>query len=355
MFVSIMKKGVSIVMVQYSEFWKTNLNDIENTLDGVVLGKTGILGYSAGKRAIRMVEYGEKQDMERTANYSSACGAGDPSYYAKKGEGIKPVIFLIGAVHGGEMEGIASILNFISILETGEDLRGKKNIYITQNYNKFRIILVPCMNPDGRSRLPFDSFIGKSMDDNSYYHLGAWKDGSICRWPQCKTVHPIKDVQFLGTYYNDDGINLMHDNFFNPMAHETAVLLKLIESEAPDFTVLLHGGGNMPNHTLTTHYVPAFIKERIQQFEQGMDRRCKERGISYRPYSVNEPDGVTYPPPAFNLTSAIHHVCGGISLVYESNSGLGCTENGMEPYTPEEILEGHLTLFEEIMRFTVLT
>jgi hypothetical protein len=105
------------------------------------------------------------------------------------------------------------------------------------------------MNPDGRARLPIDTLIDVSYEQLVYYMQGTWKDGTFCKRPDCKAVYPIKDdSDFLGSYFNDDGVNLMHDNFFAPMARETSALLGLADAEAPDFTVLLHGGSTTKVH-----------------------------------------------------------------------------------------------------------
>jgi hypothetical protein len=55
-----------------------------------------------------------------------------------------------------------------------------------------------------------------------------------------------------------------------------------------------------------------------------------------------------YPPPSFNLTSAIHHVSGGLSVLFESNTGMDAP--GLS-YTCEQILDLHLVLFEEMLKF----
>jgi len=336
-------------MEQIPKYWKTNLTDIKETLDTIILGKTRVLGYSAGKREILSVEYGEKQDMERTANFSSAVGAGDAGCYAKKGEGIKPVILLVGAEHGGEMEGIAGLMNLISIIENGEDLRGKKWDYLSENWRKFRLIIIPCMNPDGRSRIPFDSMVGKTMETMRYYLQGTWKDGSLCGWPDCKKVHPmINNVGFLGSYFNDDGINIVQDNVFLPMAEETKILFRLADDEAPDFIVHLHGGDNCISMIMPPEYEAEYVKNRVQEFDLALDERCKSRGLRYYAFDKTSPDGVTG-PASFRITSAIHHICGGISVIYESNMGLDYPE--LPIYTYDEILDSHLTLFEEILRY----
>jgi len=48
------------------------------------------------------------------------------------------------------------------------------------------------------------------------------------------------------------------------------------------------------------------------------------------------------PPPSFNLTSALHPVCGAVSSTYESNEGLA----DRNAFTAEEILLHHYCLFE---------
>ena len=42
------------------------------------------------------------------------------------------------------------------------------------------LLIIPCINPDGRSHIPFDSFVGKSFNDLRYYNQGTWADGTLC-------------------------------------------------------------------------------------------------------------------------------------------------------------------------------
>lgn len=329
-------------------FWKTRLNEIQDVLKNVVYGSVRVLTQSAGARDILMVEYGEKEELNRRANYSSACGAKDPEYFAKKDKDTKPVILIVGATHGGELEGIVGILNLINIIETGVDFTGKGWSYIHENRNKFRILLIPCLNVDGRARLPLDSLHGVEYNTARHYILGSWKDGSLCSWPDCKAVHPIKDhVDFLGSYFNDDGINFMHDNFFNPMAREVQELLNMVEAEVPDYTILLHGGGNSVFHFSPTAYIPLYLKKRIWSLGKAVKDRYRSEKLEFMFSTENDIDGKEYPPPSFNLTSAIHHVCGGVSILYESN--MGYDDEGKR-YTYNEILDAHLLLFEEVLK-----
>lgn len=339
-------------MESTASFWKSKLEDIEKIVQEVRVGKANVLGYSAGGRKIWMIEYGQKENFRRRANYSSACGANNTSYYADKNSSSKPVILLVGAVHGGEMEGIAGLLNLIHVIEKGTDLSGNKWSYISESISKFRLIIIPCMNPDGRSRLNFDSFIGMTHEQLKYYMQGTWKDGTLCDWPACKAVHPIlNDVGYLGAYFNDNGINLMHDNFFNPMAEETKLLLQLADHEAVDLSVLLHGGANCISHITPTTYIPFYIKKQMNELDSRINNRCEEFGLRFKMIEKTGQDGEDYPPPSFNLTSAIHHICGATSLLYESNMGLDDSYLDYKNFSAEEILDSHMILFEEILRF----
>ncbi|RAV21573.1 M14 family zinc carboxypeptidase [Paenibacillus contaminans] len=334
-----------------TEYWKSRLTDIEAGMSSVKKGKVRMLATSAGGRTIPVAEYGVKEDFGRKANYSSACGAGNPKHYASKGEKAKPVLLIVGGIHGGELEGIVAVLNLIHLLETGTDYRGERHDYLFDNAERFRLLLIPCMNPDGRARLPIDSLIDVPYEKFVYYMQGTWKDGSLCSWPDCKAVHPIKnDSDYLGSYFNDDGVNLMHDNFFAPMAQETAALLGLADGEAPDFTVLLHGGANNHIHFCEVHHVPKFVMLKHQAFNHSLGLAYAKQGLPFTERNQVVVDQGEYRSPSFNLTTALHHVCGGMSMTFESNMGLAAPGTKL---TADEILDSHFMLFEEMFRFSL--
>ena len=248
-------------------FWKGGLDDIDAAVKSLRRGKAGLLCHSAGGRNVYLVEYGNRNHLVHSANYSSAVGAGDPKFYADKTKpDYIPTVLLVGAVHGGEFEGAVAILNLINLLETGWDLAGKENDGMRKAAENINLLMIPCLNVDGRARVPLDSFLGKDYETFRYYSQGTWKDGSLCEWPDCKAKHPIREYTgFLGGYFNDDGINIMHDNFFFPMAGETKALLKLCDERVPDITIHLHGGSNMTSSFLQTAYVPDYLNHRIYE------------------------------------------------------------------------------------------
>ena len=163
-------------------YWKTGLDDIEAFIQKVQRGKAEAVAKSAGGRKIYLVRYGEGNDLHRTSNLSSALGAGDKKYYADKTQsGYRPTVLLVGCIHGGEFEGTAALLNLIHILETGKDFAGDPYPYFEHLCEKITLLIIPCANPDGRSRIPVKSLVGRSFEELRYYNQGTWKDGTLLR------------------------------------------------------------------------------------------------------------------------------------------------------------------------------
>ena len=73
-------------------YWKTRLDEVEETLALVKKGTVTKVAESAGKRPIYMVEYGKSNLPKGTANLSSALGARDIKAYADKTPIIIPLL-----------------------------------------------------------------------------------------------------------------------------------------------------------------------------------------------------------------------------------------------------------------------
>lgn len=340
---------MSYTVAEIPDYWKTSLEDIDDIVKKMKRGRITRECKSAGGRPIYMLEYGKRNSFIRTANLSSALGAGEPSCYADKSSPhYKPTLFLIGCVHGGEFEGTAALVNLIHILETGQDFMGRQHPYLYHIAERCNLLIIPCANPDGRSHVPFNSFVGKSHEDLRYFNQGTWQDGTLCNWPDCKKVHPIKEkAGYLGGYFNDDGVNMMHDNFFGEKAAETEFVMRVAEEYAPDFTILLHGGSNTVNCILKPAYAPLHVKEKILELEKQIKERCETEQLKFSITPMDRGEN-RIPPASFNLTSAIYHLCGAPCVTYESNQGLSYGDVQM---TYEEIYREHIILFEETLKF----
>jgi hypothetical protein len=336
-------------------FYKSTLSDLEAELKAIQRGKTEVIATSPGKLPVHAVYYGEKEDFRSLANYNSAVAARNPAYYAKKDSSTKPVVFFLGPVHGQEVEGLVGLVNLIHIAETGMDHRGKEWESLKRKLDMCRVVIVPCGNPDGRLRCPYDSFLGLPTEIMTKYGQGTRKDGSSWGWPGAKSLHPMEgNVEILGAYFNDEGINMMHDDFFSPMAEETRAILEIARTEVPDMTVSLHSHENKPR-ILQSSYQPWFMKQRIDQLIRQLNLRYEKEGIPYYPTDwLGEPsvEDKEFPPrTSFNLISALHHVSGTMAFTFECSHG--CLPDGKsEPMVSHaDILDIQLILYEEMLDY----
>ena len=338
-------------------FFKSGLEAIGEEIRNLEKGTVEIIATSPGGLPVYAVFYGEKEDFHSQANYNSAVAARNPSFFADRDSSFKPVVFFLGPVHGQEVEGIAGVINLIHIAETGKDYRGKEWSTLKSKMDKCRIIIIPCGNPDGRKRCPYDSFIGLPTSIMTKYGQGTHKDGSSWGWPQAKSLHPMTgDVGILGAYFNDNGINMMHDDFFSPMADETKAILDLARSEAPDITVSLHSH-EYPPRIIPTYYIPWFMKEEIDELTRQVNKRLINSGLVSYPDSKIAGPGIEdeeFPPQtSFNLASALHHVSGTMAFVFENCHG-SLNEGMMEsPITYDDIIDIQMLLFEEMIDYVI--
>jgi hypothetical protein len=160
-------------------------------------------------------------------------------------------------------------------------------------------------------------------------------------------------VGILGAYFNDDGVNLMHDDFFLPMARETEAILRLARREAPDVAVSLHSHEHPPV-VLQTTYVPVFVKERIRDFSARLKARHDQRGLPYgRVLEPQADDPRPGPSASFNLASALHHVSGAMAFVFECSHGSVSERSPAPLVSHDQILDVQLTLYEEMLAFAL--
>jgi len=155
----------------------------------------------------------------------------------------------------------------------------------------------------------------------------------------------LDEVEFLGGYFNDAGVNIDLDDFFSSQkAPETEALLNLVREETPDCVLVLHAHApgayiSQPNAFIPQHYqyhqaqIGALVAERL-----GRD------GLrpAWRP--AKGPCEIAY----FNLPTALHYVSGALPLAFEFPHGVES-----DPFTFDEILDIGLSTFEEVMRYVV--
>jgi len=331
---------------QLPEFWVGDVKGLADRFEKLARGTARVITVSPGGRPIHLVTYGVKEPLQQKANFNSAIGGRLPSAYMDKDARKKPVVFFVGPVHGHEVEALTGLVNLIEIMEAGKDLRGRDQRPLQELGSQCRLLIVPAGNPDGTARFEPRSLQGFEQNDLRFWGQGTWSDDGLCGWPQVKRQHPLvgDNVGFVGCYFDDAGINPMHDEFFAPMGPEAPAILKIAREEGPDLAVSLHS--HEPAPALLR---PAYLPKAVQQDVRTLAERCfallEQRNLPHNGLpEVGAEDQEM--PSAFNLTSALYHISGTTSFTFECPHGL----KGSCEVTHEQILDIQLTLYEAMLR-----
>ncbi|MDI9498327.1 MAG: M14 family zinc carboxypeptidase [Bacillota bacterium] len=340
--------------------WVTQLSDIAAVFAAARRGRAGCCGRSAGGHPLWCIHYGERRLPTHRATYNSAVASGDPGNYYRRA-GKRPHVLIFAAIHGLELEGTAAVMDLIRLLETGE-VQGFDPAdaeAIAGLASDVSMTLIPIANPDGRMRhVEIDALLGFDLEKARYRMQGAWADGSIAGWPEVKAVHPVAParVKHLGAYFNDGGINPMHDSFPVLLSPENQALFKLVDAERPDFILSLHGGTNVTNHLVPPAFVPPYVMRHNAAVSRRLAEWSRGAGLPLIDSFADMPaDGAVQPGEldSFNLMSALHHYCGAVVLVYECNQGLAVIDTLQLDYAG--MRRAHGGLFRVLLEHAVAT
>ncbi|NLF16327.1 MAG: hypothetical protein GX595_03605 [Lentisphaerae bacterium] len=332
-------------------FWVGDPDAVTRCCAAVTAGAVSVLATTPGGRPMRLVAYGEREPAARSANFNSAIGGREPGCYLDRAARRRPVVLLVGPVHGQETEGLTGLGNLIAIMETGHDRRGRPQAALRDLARQCRLLIIPDANPDGLARFEPRTLLGQTGDDLRLWGQGTWADGSLCSWPECKRLHPMAGprVGRLGCYFNDDGVNPMHDEFFAPLGPEAPAILNLARAEGPEVTVSLHSHPGAPA-VLRPAFVPLEVQAAVRDLGRAFYDLCAERGLPHGGLFEPQPEAGAVPSP-FNLTSALYHVCGTVPFTFECPHGL--IDERACHVTWEGILDIQLALYETILRWAL--
>ncbi len=331
------------------EFYQNSVEAIEEFLPTISRGQVAEIARSPGGRPVYAVAYGEKEPIERTANLSSALAGRKPEAFFGEGR-KKPVMTICSAMHGGEPESIAAVLNLFSVMETGKDRKGVAWPELKEYGEQVRLVVIPCLSPDGRARIPADDPTQWSKDEFEKYRHGLWKDGSHITWPAVKAWHPfpVEEAGFLGGYFNDAGVNAMHALWMGPdIAPETCALKGLLLDETPDLHLDLHSCEPGPFFIVDNPWIPHWMRIR-QLYIQGWCRRMLlERDLRPKTWVSTGSSGKR--PSVIDINGGIHHLTGALPMLFEGGDG----GPGHAPNTHTEIVDAYLTIFEGLLTIGV--
>jgi hypothetical protein len=345
------------------DFWVSTVDGVTGFLrERIHRGEVAVIGQSAGGRPIRAVFYGRARDGKGTTTFSGAVGAGKMQAYFGP-DFDKKVYLAMAGVHGGEFEGIVGLVNLLSVLETGADLRGQRRPEIVEAAGHIdRIIVIPIVNMDGRARVPLrmEAFRGTDGTIAQYFSTGGWSDGSLIGWPACKVFIPLdfSRTQFPGGYPNDNGINLMHDDFFGSRQPETQALLDLAARERPDLILNLHTGADTVNYyvRMLRPVMEAVLTPAFDGLYQAVQTGLARAGLQASSDPNVEANPAHAPKNVYNLDTALNFHCGALSVVVESPSHgyAGKNRQGGEiRQSADQLLDAQLLVQEGAMKYLV--
>ena len=351
------------------DFWLSTREEVENYIkNNVHKGKYEVLGKSAGGRPIYAVTYGTPRQGKGTTTYSGATSISDISTY-RGPDSDKLVYMAFSAIHGAEFEGIVGMVNLISVLETGKDLDGRPWPGISAMLDSLdRIVLVPITNPDGRDRVPIrmEKFRGHEPDAftvHEYLNTGGKDHGKIIGWPDCKKHIPIPfdEFEFPGGYPNDNGVNLMHDNFFGQMQPENRIICDLAEREKPDIILNLHTGVAREDYFMEVHrpcvgaYSP-MLMDVWEDFFHDVHTALTLKGLKKTTDLEKEavPKKIVAGSGAMNFSSVLSFHCGALVCTVENacHGYTGIYDDGTPvDNSPLKLMTSELTVHEAAMQY----
>lgn len=329
-------------------FWIADVADLPARWNKLRRATVRVIARSPGDRPIHLITYGEQEPLARRANFNSAIGGRDPSCYMDKASRKRPVVYFVGPVHGHEVEALTGLASLIQVMESGKDLRGKPQPELRRLGDRCQLLIVPAGNPDGIARFEPRAIHGMPLDEFQFWGMGTWSDDTVAVWPDSKRQHPRTgpEIGFMGCYFNDAGINPMHDEFFAPMASEAPAIVKVAMEAGPDLAVSLHSHGHPPA-LLRPAYVPLESQQEVRELAERYNQLLEQRDLPHGGLpAVSAEKGD--PPAPFNLVSALYHVSGATTFTFECPHGV----KG-EKYCQvslEQILDIQLTLYESMLQ-----
>ena len=330
------------------DFWKVRPDEIVRICETAtrcsrkeVVCKTP-LGYP-----VYALFYGDFNEPPPQTNWSAGQGSTTYRNYTGRPAGGKQTFLFIAGVHGAEPETVAAAVNLIQMLETGRDFRGKTDVRLLDLIAKYRFIIVPCVNMDGRSVSP-DHLRGVDWPTFRAISQGTWKDGSRIGWRGSKAYFPLPldQVSFPGGYPNGDGYNIMHDACPGDIRTEEARgLLMLAARWRVDAVLNGHSYENAPSVIRPSSIESPAKLQRLVEIRHRCNVAIRKAGLlGYDP----EPPSVRDSTPSINLNNMFALASGALALTLESSVSYD------RPDRPPNAKPTRKYTFDELMEPTFL-
>ena len=257
-----------------------------------------------------------------------------------------PKLMVIGGTHGHEPGGVASVMNLVHLLETGEDLAGQPRDRLLELAEGLHLHLVPCLNPDGRSVCP-DSLYAQGLDTTVAYASGIKKNGDLVPYDSeaeepCYYFDP-EDAIFVGGQFNGAGwaINRRLSDDHSE-AVEVQALLEYCMGRGLDAILDLHACGYNFAFQVRSHEAPYWpiMREWQSRAEKLFGAKGRKLGKLH-----GDGDPPTLPPFFFN-SALLHKHAQLMWCSYEGRQGYIGQSSFMPLPTEWEIIDDYLGAIE---------
>ena len=298
------------------EWWRVRPSEIIERCRTVRKGTPRIIAESAAGSPVYAVFYGDFSEEPHAANWSAASGSGDPAAYTGETGGGKQTVLFLAGMHGAEAESVAAAVNLLEFMETGRDLRGRSHPELAELLRQYRLIILPCLNMDGRAISP-DHLNGSTYEEFRRASQGVWLDGSLIGWKGSKKFFPLPldRVSYPGGYPNAAGVNIMHDATpGNIRSAEARGLLRLTEQYTVDLVLNGHSCEYPAMMFAPSEYNYGPNLRRGRELARSVNDALLKAGLRREPYRISEK-----PDRSVNIDNLIPLTCGGLALTLECN------------------------------------
>ena len=334
------------------DFWKVRPHEIMELCEGAkrasrkeIVCRTP-LGYP-----VYALFYGDFGDEPPRSNWSAGKSSRTyRSYYGDRTDGRQTFLFLCG-IHGAEPENVAAAANLIQMLETGRDFRGRTDAELLDLVSRYRLIVVPCANMDGRSISP-DHLRGMRWTAFRSASQGTWKDGSLIGWRGSKDWFPlpVERVGYPGGYPNAEGYNIMHDATPGDLrTAEAEAILRLCSRWRVDAALNGHSYEWKPSVLRPCFAGSPALLRRAAAIRKRANDAIRAAGLTdwVQPEEEATAD--------FNLNALMTYASGALVLTLESAVSAGGrvdddAANPPEPYSFDDIMKPAFIVLKEFLK-----
>lgn len=328
------------------DFWKVRPDEIMDFCRTIKKGRVERIATTPLGFPVNAVFYGDFSEGEPATNFSAGNSSSALSAYLGRDCDAPQTIMFIAGVHGSEPENVAAAMNMLKLLETGCDFRGRSYPEFLELASRYRIIIVPCVNMDGRSIAP-DHFRGQEYETFRGCSQGWWKDGTLIGWMGSKEWFPLPldKVSFPGGYPNSEGYNIMHDvSPADIRTEEAAAVYKLMSRWRVDFLLNGHSCEYEPFMVYPSSIDTPEHVTRGSELCTMINNAFYEAGLRRTPRNVEEPSRT------INMTNMTEWCSGGLGLTLENYHGCADSRGVVVEYSFDQLMEPAFIALTVVMR-----